>query len=223
MLRAINIALLVIFLAFGIVLFDTISVLAEDNNTQYYISLKAPFIMINGDFDGKLDSLKLNERYLLYELEESIGSGVVFGASNNIYACEIAYAQSEHNVVDFSPKSTAELESLNISVKIFPSSSVNKRCRPYGMVGGGINKLMVENGAYYLGAYGDAEYQGFGFHLGFGLNCKLNKKIAIDGSLAYYRYSMDKIELFDVVELEPPKDDVIMTNTVVSLGIHYYF
>lgn len=220
MLRVINMALLVIFLMFGFILFDTVSVLAEEDETKYYISLKAPFIMINGDFDGKLDSL--NQKYLLYELEENIGRGLVFGASNNMYACEIGYAQSKHNVVDFSPKSTAELESLNISVKIFPSSSAHKRCRPYGLVGGGITKLLVENGAY-LGGYGDAEYQGSGFHLGFGLNCKLNKKIAIDGSFAYYRYSMDKIELFDVVEHEPPKDDVMMTNTVVSLGIQYYF
>lgn len=215
MFRRANILLLIIILSFGYVTFDSATVLAEDEDQEYYIGLKATNIWIDGDFDSEPDSPGL---------DESLGKGLVFGATKDIYSCEINYCQSEHNVLNYSPKSTAKLETLNVSVKVSSSSFKNRRLRPYGLIGWGITNLSIENLAVDLdtGEYCPVKYEGTGFHLGFGINCKLNKKIAIDGSVTYYRYSMDKIK-FSGLEYEPPKDDVLMINTVANLGIQYCF
>ena len=170
--------------------------LAEDSDRQeYYIGLKTPYTWIDGDFDW---------------LDENLGGGFVFGATKDLYTCEISYCQSEHNILNIT---TADFESLNVSVKKYPLSFLKKRSRPYGLIGWGCNKITVENGF---------KYEGDGFHLGFGINCKINKKIAFDGSVAYYRYSIDKIKDEDF-KYEPPKNDWEMINTVVSLGIQYCF
>lgn len=192
MFRRVNILLFSTVLSLGL----ATNVLAEDAGQQkYYIGLKAPYIWIDGDFD---------------DLDDNLGGGFVFGATEDLYTCEISYCQSEHDILNII---TAEFESLNLSVKICPKSFLNKHSRPYGLIGWGFNKITVENGL---------KYQGDGFHLGFGINCQINKKIAIDGSVAYYRYSIDKIKAGEL-EHEPPKNDEMLINTVVSLGIQYYF
>lgn len=195
MFRRVYILLFSMVFSLGLVTFDTANVLAEDADQQkYYIGFKAPYVWIDGDFDV---------------LDENLGGGLVFGATKDLYTCEISYCQSEHDILN---NSTADLESLNLSVKISPKSFLNKHSRPYGLIGWGLNKIKVEN----------VKHEGNGFHLGFGINCKINKKLAIDGSIAYFRYSIDKIKDGEL-ELEPPKDDCEMLNTLVSLGVQYYF
>ncbi|MGE5605105.1 MAG: outer membrane beta-barrel protein, partial [Bacteroidota bacterium] len=205
-----------IILSLGFITCDTATVLAEEDDQQYYLGLQIPYIWIGGDFDNDF-----------YELEEESGYGVNFGATKDIYSCEFNYSQSEHNVLNYSPKSTAKFESLNVSVKVSSSSFNNRRFSPYGLIGWGITNLSIENGAMDLdtGKYYPIKCEGTGFHLGFGLNCKLNKKVAIDGLIAHYRYSIDKIKIpgTSYEPHEPPKYDVMLINTVASLGIQYYF
>lgn len=204
MLRIVNFVLLTLILSFELIISNSATVLAGELDQRYYLGFQASNIWIKGDFDG---------------LEENIGGGLLFGATNDIYTCEISYSQSKHDVLDFSPKSTAELESLNLGVKVFAPSLKNKKCRPYGLAGWGITKFSID---FSTLGYGDVKYDGNGFHLGFGMNCMINKKMAIDGSIAYYRYSINKIKYL-VYEDEPPKDDVKMIKTITSLGLQYYF
>ena len=188
--------LFILILTFGFVTSYNTTVLAEDVDQQkYYIGLKTPYVWIDGDFDV---------------LDENLGGELVFGATKDLYSCEISHCKSEHDMLNIS---TADLESLNLSVKICPKSFLNKHSRPYGLIGWGFNKITVENGF---------KYQGDGFHLGFGINCKINKKIAIDGSVEYYRYSTDTIKDGEL-NYEPPRGDWEMINTVVSLGVQYCF
>jgi opacity protein-like surface antigen len=200
MVRNLKITLLIIILSFGFVVYDTTMVLAEDDAQMYFFALKANHFWFDGDLED--------------DLEEDLGGGLVFGATKDIYTCEFSYYHSEHNIIDSSPTVTAELESLNLSIKVTPKSLLEKRCQPYGLIGYGITRLSVED----LIAL---KYKGKGFHLGFGMNCKLGNKIAIDGSVAYYRYDMDRVEISGVeISL---LDDVTLINTVASLGIKYYF
>jgi len=195
MFRRVKILLFSMVLSLGIVTFNTTNVLAEDAGQQkYYIGLKAPYIWIDGDFDG---------------LDENLGGGLVFGATEDLYTCEISYCRSEHDILNIY---TADFESLNLSVKICPKRFLNKHSRPYGLIGWGFSKITFEN----------VKYQGDGFHLGFGINCRINKKIAIDGSVGYYRYSIDTIKDGEL-DYEPPRDDWEMINTVISLGVQYCF
>lgn len=214
MFRKANVLLVIMILSFGYVTFDSTPVLAEEDDQMYYVGLQTPYIWIGGDFDEDF-----------YELEERLGYGVSFGATKENYTCEVNYSQSEHNVLNYSPKSTAKFESLNVTVKVSPSSFNDRRFRPYGLVGWGITNLTIENGAVDLdtGEYYSIRCEGTGFHLGFGINCKLSKKIAIDGSVSYYRYNINKIKIGSIEEVEPPKGDWLMANTVTSLGILYYF
>jgi opacity protein-like surface antigen len=197
MYRRVKVLLILVF-TLGLVFSYSTDILAEDADQQkYYLGLKTSNIWIDGYFDG---------------LEENMGYGLVFGATKDIYTCEISYFQSEHDILNIS---TTDLESLNISVKICPPSLLNKRSQPYGLIGWGLNKITEEDGLVEL------KYEGNGFHLGFGINCKINKKIAIDGSVAYYRYDINKIKVGDLEQ--SPRDDWEMINTVVSLGLQYYF
>lgn len=204
--------LFILILTFGFVTSYNATVLAEDVDQQkYYVGLKTPYVWIDGDFDSEPDSPGL---------EESLGISLFFGATKDFYSCEFSYSQSEHKVY-LIPKSNAKLETLDISIKVSPSSFKNRRLRPYGLIGWGINNLSIENLDVDLET---VKYEGAGFHLGFGVNCKFNRKIAIDGSVAYYRYGIDKIKQGPNYELyEPPKDDVMLIDTVVSFGIQYYF
>jgi opacity protein-like surface antigen len=202
MLRNLIISSLIFLLSFGFLVYDTAKVLAKDEEQQYYFALKANYIWFDGDFEK------------FEELEKDIGGRLIFGATKDIYTCEFSYSYSEHNIINSSPNLTAELESLNLSIKVTPMSLIEKRCQPYGLIGYGITRLSVQDLI-------DLKYEGKGFHLGFGINCKLGNKIAVDGSVAYYRYNMDKVELLGV-ELSLP-EDTILINTIASLGIKYYF
>ena len=198
MLRNIIISFLIIILSFGFVVYDTAMVLAEEGDQKYYFALKANHIWFDGDVE---------------ELEKDVGGGLIFGATKDIYTCEFSYSYSEHNIINSSPTLTTELESLNLSIKVTPKSLLKKRCQPYGLIGYGITRLSVDDSF-------DLKYEGKGFHLGFGMNCKLSNKIGIDGSVAYYRYDISKVE---IMEVGVPLDDVTLINTVASLGIKFYF
>lgn len=222
MLRTTNNIFLILIFLFGLILTtsDAVPVWAAGMDQMYYLNLQAPYTQIGGDFDGKLDSPKI---YQLYELKESLGYGLAFGATREMYACEIGYSQSEHRILNLIPESEATLETLNISVKINPSSFIDKRCRPYALVGWGLSRFKVENGVIIGSIPFTAKYEGTGFHLGFGMNWRLGSRIAIDGSVAYYRYNMDKIKLFGYRGELPEGDEVLMANTIASLGVQYYF
>lgn len=200
MLRNLLISFLIMILSFGFLVYDTAMVLAKDEDQVYYLALKANHSWFDGDFDDAL--------------EEDLGSGLIFGATKDIYTCEFSYSYSEHNIINSSPTLTTELESLNLSIKVTPKSLLKKRCQPYGLIGYGITRLSVDDSF-------DLKYEGKGFHLGFGMNCKLSNKIGIDGSVAYYRYDLDKVEISEIeISL---LDDFTLINTVASLGIKYYF
>lgn len=186
--------------------------------TPFYIGFGLAQVGLGGDMDG--DTFLVSDSgavAVLPDHDKDIGNKFIIGLQSSRNAIEGSIVQSEHDGDWAGIPFSSEYFSFNLDAKFLFTEN---KLRPFGLLGLGFTTVTVEDGSTNFFTFEDAEFDGFDFRLGLGLEMSLNENVLADFQIVQRIGEYGSVDGVDSGDIE---DGVDGGGQTISLEIKYLF